>query len=166
MRGSPRGGLPHQLALHHHPSSASSTQSSSVFSSLDMPLGSLPEKMTFASLPHSAPPHSPLPDAGRQQLQLQFTSGTNAPVHLDHQLGAAVSTSYAHHHTTGHQLHQHFDVSNNSQFDVIFIFSSLQRLVGRDRLLSKWLTQELTNTHTELANRLYLIKTLAKVLIV
>ena len=76
-------------------------------SSFELPLGSIPDKMNYASLPHvppaplPGPPHSG--SVGMAQPQIHHVvSATTAPVQLDHQLAAAVSGAYPqnyHHHT-------------------------------------------------------------------
>ena len=114
-KGTPRSKQQH-LALHQHRSS-----SSSIFPNFELPLGTIPEKMNFASLP---PPHPPPPThsgivsaAHNTQTQLQLTSSTGAPVNFDQQLATTVSSAYPFHHSTAtgpaSSLHQHH------QFEVI-----------------------------------------------
>ena len=81
-RGVPHG-LQHSLPFRQHPPS-----------SFELPLGSIADKMNYASLPLAPPlpPHSG--SVGMAQPQTQVVSATTAPVHLDHQLAAAVSGAY------------------------------------------------------------------------
>lgn len=100
-RGNRGYGIEHPLSFRQHPPP----------SSFELPLGSIPDKLNYASLP-LAPAPSLQPHSGtgvgvahvQPQVQ-QVVTATTAPVHLDHQLAAAVSGAYPaqsyHHHHTG-----------------------------------------------------------------
>jgi hypothetical protein len=93
-RGNRHAGIEHSLqSFRQHPAP----------SSFELPLGSIPDKMNYASLPLQ--PHHSGTAVGVAQPQVQqVVTATTAPVHLDHQLAAAVSGAYPqsyHHHHTG-----------------------------------------------------------------
>ena len=97
------GIIEHPLPFRQHPPGPSS---------FELPLGSIPDKMNYASLPLAPAPslqaHSgtAVGVAHAQPQIQQVVTATTAPVHLDHQLAAAVSGAYNppqgyHHHHTG-----------------------------------------------------------------
>ena len=146
-RGAPHG-IQHPLSFRQHPSSSSP---------FELPLGSIPDKMNFASLPLAPPPPSHGGSVGMAQPQMQMVTTSTAPVHLDHQL-AAYPQNY---HPTGavsyrQTLFTLFASTDSLSLSLSFSSYRLERvkLPIRDSL-SNYPTHHLITILPESANNLY-----------